>query len=33
MPLNNNIHLEWDRLKNIILQAAEEALGKTEKNI
>jgi hypothetical protein len=28
---SNNISLQWDRLKNIILQAAEEAVRKTEK--
>jgi hypothetical protein len=29
--LNNNISLQWDRLKNIILKDAEEAVRKTEK--
>lgn len=28
MPVSNNINLEWETLKKVILQAAEEALGK-----
>ena len=31
MPISNNINLEWENIKSIILKAAEEALGQRKK--